>query len=83
METSGRPFRGLLFAGLMLTRKGPMVLEYNVRFGDPECQTLMVRLQDDLGELLMATATGKLSGKPLQWDPRASVLRCHGIGRIS
>jgi phosphoribosylamine---glycine ligase len=55
----GRPFRGLLYAGLMLTAKGPRVLEFNCRFGDPETQPLMLRLKDDLGELLHAVAVGK------------------------
>jgi phosphoribosylamine--glycine ligase len=52
MREEGAPFRGVLYAGLMLTRSGPMLLEYNVRFGDPECQALMARLDDDLGEII-------------------------------
>lgn len=52
MRSEGAPFRGVLYAGLMLTERGPMLLEYNVRFGDPECEALMVALDDDLGEIL-------------------------------
>jgi phosphoribosylamine--glycine ligase len=55
----GRPFQGLLYAGLMLTAKGPKVLEFNCRFGDPEVQALMARLDDDLGAILHANATGR------------------------
>jgi phosphoribosylamine--glycine ligase len=74
MKRSRRPFRGVLYAGLMLTHQGPKVLEYNVRFGDPECQTLMVRLKSDLVELLDAATSGSLEElEPLQWDPRPSV----------
>ncbi len=59
MAAEGRPFRGLLYAGLMLTAKGPRALEFNCRFGDPETQALMARLDDDLGALLYANATGR------------------------
>ena len=74
MKRSRNPFRGLLYAGLMMTRQGPKVLEYNVRFGDPECQPLLMRLQSDLVEVLEATVDGRLEHlQPLQWDPRPSV----------
>jgi phosphoribosylamine---glycine ligase len=56
----GTPYNGVLFAGLMLTDKGPQLIEYNVRFGDPECQVLMMRLEDDLLDVMMATAEGRL-----------------------
>lgn len=56
----GTPYSGVLFAGLMLTDKGPELIEYNVRFGDPECQVLMMRLEEDLLELMLATAEGRL-----------------------
>jgi phosphoribosylamine--glycine ligase len=59
LAADGRPFRGLLYAGLMLTAAGPRVLEFNCRFGDPETQPLMLRLKDDLGALLHAVAVGK------------------------
>ena len=74
MKRSRRPFKGVLYAGLMLTRQGPKVLEYNVRFGDPECQPLMMRLQGDLYEILDATVDERLEKiEPPQWDPRPSV----------
>lgn len=74
MKRSRTPFHGLLYAGLMLTPQGPKVLEYNVRFGDPECQPLLFRLQSDFFELLMATVDGTLADFPdLQWDPRTAV----------
>jgi phosphoribosylamine---glycine ligase len=59
LAAEGRPFRGLLYAGLMLTQKGPRAIEFNCRFGDPEAQVLMARLEDDLGALLYANATGR------------------------
>jgi len=74
MKRARRPFRGVLYAGLMITRQGPKVLEYNVRFGDPECQPLLMRLKTDLLELLEATVEGRLeSVGPLEWDPRPAV----------
>lgn len=74
MKRSRRPFRGVLYAGLMITKQGIKVLEYNVRFGDPECQPLMMRLQSDLLDVLEATVDGKLDEvTPMQWDPRPSV----------
>jgi len=57
----GHPYSGLLYAGLMLTREGPKLIEYNVRFGDPECQVLMLRLQDDLLALMLATSRSELA----------------------
>ena len=66
MRSEGAPFRGVLYAGLMLTERGPMLLEYNVRFGDPECEALMVALDDDLGEILR-----EASGDESQASPRA------------
>jgi phosphoribosylamine--glycine ligase len=73
MRSAKRPFQGLLYCGVIVTRKGPKVLEYNVRFGDPECQTLMLRLKGDLGKLLMACAVGKLAEQTIEWDDRAAV----------
>lgn len=60
MVSDGRPYRGLLYAGLMLTAEGPKVLEYNCRFGDPETQAIVPRIADDLGALLHAVASGRL-----------------------
>jgi phosphoribosylamine--glycine ligase len=60
MKAAGIPFSGVLYAGLMLTADGPKLIEYNARFGDPECQVLMMRLDEDLLELLLAVAEGRL-----------------------
>jgi phosphoribosylamine---glycine ligase len=74
MKRSRRPFRGVLYAGLMLTNQGPKVLEYNVRFGDPECQPLLMRLKSDLVEVFEATIDGRLDAiEPLEWDERPAV----------
>jgi len=64
LATEGTPFVGVLYAGLMLTTEGPKLVEYNARFGDPECQVLMVRLESDLAELMLAAATGRLADAP-------------------
>jgi phosphoribosylamine--glycine ligase len=70
----GTPFHGVLYAGLMLTADGPKVLEYNVRFGDPETQAVLPRLRSDLLDLLLrATRPGGLAGARLEWDARAAV----------
>ena len=63
LARTGAPYSGVLYAGLMLTPTGPKLIEYNVRFGDPECQTLMMRLEDDLLDLMVATAKGELAGR--------------------
>jgi len=74
MKRSRQPFKGVLYAGLMVTHQGPKVLEYNVRFGDPECQPLLMRLQTDLVDVLEATIDGRLDElPPLAWDSRPSV----------
>jgi phosphoribosylamine--glycine ligase len=74
MKRARRPFRGVLYAGVMMTKQGPKVLEYNVRFGDPECQPLLMRLKTDLLDLLEATVEGRLDQiGPLEWDPRPAV----------
>jgi phosphoribosylamine--glycine ligase len=70
----GTPFHGVLYAGLMLTQDGPKVIEFNVRFGDPETQAVLPRLKSDLLELLQRTVEpGGLSGATLEWDERAAV----------
>ena len=74
MKRSRKPFKGVLYAGLMLTPAGPKVLEFNVRFGDPECQPLLMRLKTDIVDLLEATVDGTLAKiAPLEWDERPSI----------
>lgn len=73
MADSGHPFTGVLFAGLMITAKGPELIEYNVRFGDPECQVLMMRLKSDLLPLLHAAATGTLASVSAEWRDEAAL----------
>ena len=72
LRAEGTPFVGTLFVGLMLTETGPQVLEYNVRFGDPETQVLVPLLETDLFELLDAAANGALDGMTLRWRPGAA-----------
>jgi phosphoribosylamine--glycine ligase len=73
MAKEGAPYAGVLFVGLMITRQGPKVIEFNCRFGDPECQAIMPRLDGDLLALLLAAATGQGLPPALSWSPRASV----------
>jgi phosphoribosylamine---glycine ligase len=73
MQRDGRPFKGVLYAGLMLSEAGPKLLEYNVRFGDPECQVLMMRLRSDLLPALIATRDGILKEVDLRWHDEAAL----------
>jgi phosphoribosylamine--glycine ligase len=73
MARDGRPFKGVLFAGLMLTEGGPKLLEFNVRFGDPECQALMMRLQSDLVPALLAARDGVLDRVDLRWYGQTAI----------
>ncbi|MEQ1577040.1 MAG: phosphoribosylamine--glycine ligase [Hyphomicrobium sp.] len=73
MASRGMPFKGVLFAGLMITREGPKLIEYNARFGDPETQVLMMRLKSDLLELLLATADDTLNQKTAEWSDDAAL----------
>ncbi len=73
MAADGHPFSGVLFAGLMITKKGPELIEYNVRFGDPECQVLMMRLKSDLLPLLHAAATGRLDTVTAEWKDETAL----------
>ncbi|WP_273758103.1 phosphoribosylamine--glycine ligase [Bartonella sp. AU55XJBT] len=73
MHEMGTPFKGILFVGLMITQKGPELIEFNVRFGDPECQVLMVRLKDDILPIFLAAAQGNLENKPLQWSEKVAL----------
>jgi phosphoribosylamine--glycine ligase len=67
MAAEGAPFKGILYAGLMLTSDGPKVLEYNVRFGDPETQVILPRLKSDLAEIFLKTARGELDSCEIEW----------------
>jgi phosphoribosylamine--glycine ligase len=73
MADEGHPYRGVLYAGIMLTGAGPQLLEYNVRFGDPECQVLMPRLFSDLLPALLATRDGVLDHVDLRWRDEAAL----------
>jgi phosphoribosylamine--glycine ligase len=73
MSAGGRPFKGVLFAGIMLTASGPKLLEYNVRFGDPECQVLCTRLKSDLLPALIACHDGVLDQLDLRWLPDSAI----------
>jgi phosphoribosylamine--glycine ligase len=74
MAARGTPFKGVLFLGVMITRDGPKLYEYNVRFGDPECQVLMLRLKSDLLAALLATADGVLGSFDLRWHDDAALV---------
>jgi phosphoribosylamine--glycine ligase len=73
MKAMGAPYKGVLFAGLMITAEGPKLIEYNVRFGDPECQVLMLRLMSDLLPALLASRDGVLKSIDLRWHPEAAL----------
>ncbi|RWP27146.1 phosphoribosylamine--glycine ligase, partial [Mesorhizobium sp.] len=73
MAELGAPFSGVLFAGLMISGEGPKLIEYNTRFGDPECQVLMMRLKDDLLVLLNAAADGQLAHTSVRWRNEAAL----------
>lgn len=73
MAEMGMPFTGVLYAGLMITRKGPELIEYNVRFGDPECQVMMMRLKDDILMLIKAATDGLLWTMSARWKDEAAL----------
>ncbi len=73
MAEMGHPFAGVLFLGVMITSEGPKLIEYNVRFGDPECQVLMMRLKDDLLVFLKAAADGQLAHMSVRWRDEAAL----------
>src|SRR5487761_2472034 len=73
MKALGAPYKGVLFAGLMITKDGPQLIEYNVRFGDPECQVLMLRLMSDLLPALLAARDGQLKNFDLRWYDDAAL----------
>ena len=73
MEMEGSPYRGFLYFGLMMTLAGPMLLEYNVRLGDPETQPILMRLRSDLADLLVTSRQGQLSTLDVHWSPNPAV----------
>jgi len=73
MAAEGRPFKGVLYAGVMLTKAGPKLLEYNVRFGDPECQVLMLRMMSDIVPAFLASCDGELKHFDLRWFPEPAL----------
>jgi phosphoribosylamine--glycine ligase len=73
MQSLGRPYSGILYAGLMLTVHGPKVMEFNVRFGDPECQPLLMRLEDDPLAVMLACAEGRLHNIRLRSSPQSAI----------
>ena len=73
MEMEGSPYRGFLYCGLMMTPSGPMLLEYNVRLGDPETQPILMRLRSDLADLLVASREGQLATVDVHWSPNPAV----------
>jgi phosphoribosylamine--glycine ligase len=73
MASEGRAYKGVLYAGLMITPKGPKVLEFNARFGDPETQPLMMRMKSDIIDAMEAVIDGRLADLKIEWDERASV----------
>ena len=73
MKAEGQPYKGVLYAGLMITEEGPKLIEFNVRFGDPECQVLMPRLMSDLLPALIASADGVLANLDLRWHDEAAM----------
>ena len=78
MAAAGMPFKGVLYAGLMITAQGPKLFEYNCRFGDPECQVLMMRLKSDIVPALIACADGGLKHFDLRWSNDSGADRGHG-----
>ncbi len=74
MAAEGRPYKGVLYAGVMITEDGPRVLEFNVRFGDPECQPMVMRLKSDFLEALVACAEGRLDRVRLEWHDAAALV---------
>ncbi len=73
LAADGMPYSGVLYCGLMLTPTGPQLIEYNARFGDPECQVLMMRLEDDLAAIMMACAKGELAGESAKFSDQSAL----------
>ena len=83
MRDEGMTYTGVLYCGLMMTARGPMVLEFNCRFGDPETQPILMRLDSDLRDAFMASIEGRVSDGDFKWSPDALRLRRDGLGRLS
>ncbi len=83
LQRDGAPYRGVLYAGLMLTAGGPKVLEFNCRFGDPEAQALLMRLESDLADLLEAVVEGRLAEAEIRWKPKPAVCVVMAAGGVS
>ncbi len=83
MKNEGHPFTGILFIGLMMTADGPRVLEFNTRFGDPETQTLMMRLESDIVDLFDAAIDGRVRELQLKWKPGAAACVVAALRRLS
>ncbi len=73
MQQEGITYKGVIYAGIMVTKEGPKVLEFNARFGDPETQPILMRMQSDIVPIFSAVVEGKLNDKMIEWSPRASV----------
>jgi len=80
MKRNGTPYKGVLYTGLILTTKGPIVLEYNARFGDPETQAILPRLKTDIVDIMLAVVNGNLKKTDIQWnsDPCVGVVMASG-----
>src|SRR5438552_13293694 len=83
MKAEGTEFKGVLYCGLMMTARGPMVLEFNCRFGDPETQPILMRLESDLVDALEASIDGRVSEGDFRWSPGASVCVVVSSGRYT
>ncbi|GJQ57897.1 MAG: phosphoribosylamine--glycine ligase [Candidatus Scalindua sp. AMX11] len=73
MNSEGRPYKGILYVGLMMTEQGPKVLEFNVRFGDPEAQVILTRMKSDIVPIMQATISGNLQDVDIEWHPQSSL----------
>ncbi len=83
MKAEGAEYKGVLYCGLMMTARGPMVLEFNCRFGDPETQPILMRMESDLVEAMEASIDGRTSDGDFKWSERCGGVRGDGVGRLS
>ena len=82
MKAEGAEYKGVLYCGLMMTARGPMVLEFNCRLGDPETQPIMMRLESDLLDALQASVEGRVSEGDFKWSPDPAVCVVMSLGRL-